>query len=74
MSKTASISAKLAPDFLRLVFHWSSKSADFGKSASAGETLLLSLVVLGLLINIDRTQSLARKHGFDITVSRWQYG
>jgi hypothetical protein len=40
----------------------------------ARETLLASLVVLGLLINIARTQNLARQQGFDITVSGWQYG
>ena len=48
---------------------------DWGDAALlARETLLASLVVLGLLINIDRTQSLARQQGFDITVSGWQYG
>jgi hypothetical protein len=38
------------------------------------ETLLASLVVLGLLINLARTKKLARQQGFDITVSGWQYG
>ena len=48
---------------------------DWGEAALlARETLLASLVVLGLLINIARTQSLARQQGFDITVSGWQYG
>ena len=48
---------------------------DWGEAALlARETLLASLVVLGLLINIARTQSLARHQGFDITVSGWQYG
>lgn len=48
---------------------------DWGEAALlARETLLTSLVVLGLLINIARTQSLARQQGFDITVSGWQYG
>ena len=48
---------------------------DWGDAALlARETLLASLVVLGLLININRTQSLARQQGFDITVSGWQYG
>ncbi len=40
----------------------------------ARETLLPALVVLRLLININRSQSLARHQGFDITVSGWQYG
>lgn len=38
------------------------------------ETLLPSLVLLGLLINIKHSLSLARHQGFDITVSGWQYG
>jgi hypothetical protein len=45
-----------------------------GAARVATETLLASLVVLGLLINITRTQSLARQQGFGITVSGWQYG
>ncbi|MEG4941581.1 hypothetical protein [Microcoleus sp. F4-D5] len=48
---------------------------DWGDAALlARETLFASLVVLGLLINIDRTQSLDPGQGFDITVSGWQYG
>jgi hypothetical protein len=48
---------------------------DWGDAARlARETLLPSLVVLGLLININRSQRLARHQGFDITVSCWQYG
>lgn len=48
---------------------------DWGKAAQlARETLLPSLVVLGLLININHSQILAHHQGFDITVSGWQYG
>lgn len=48
---------------------------DWGKAARlATETLLPSLVVLELLININRSQSLVRHQGFDITVSGWPYG
>ena len=48
---------------------------NWGEAARlARETLLPSLVVLGLLININSSQSLARNQGFDITVSGWQYG
>ncbi|MEG4805548.1 transposase [Microcoleus sp. ARI1-B5] len=48
---------------------------DWAASAQlARETLLLSRVFVGLLININRSQSLARQQGFDITVNGWQYG
>jgi hypothetical protein len=48
---------------------------NWGEAARlARETLLPSLVVLELLININRSQSLARHQGFDITVNGWQYG
>lgn len=48
---------------------------DWGEAARlASEALLPSLVILKLLININRNQSLARHQGFDITVSGWQSG
>ncbi|NJR25962.1 MAG: transposase [Richelia sp. CSU_2_1] len=48
---------------------------DWGAVAQlAAETLLPSLVVLELLINIKHRQTLVRQQGFDITVSGWQYG
>lgn len=48
---------------------------DWAEAARAArETLLSGLVVLELLININRSQSLARHQGFDIKVSGWQYG
>lgn len=48
---------------------------DWGQAARlARETLLPSLVVLGLLININYSLMLAREQGFDIAVSGWQYG
>jgi len=42
ISKTTSISAKFAPDFLRLVFNWLSRSAAPGNSATAGAEFLFS--------------------------------
>jgi len=42
--------------------------------ASRERKLLASLVVLGLLINIDYTPNLGRQQGCGITVSGWQYG
>jgi hypothetical protein len=42
--------------------------------ATRERKFLASLVVLGLLININYTPNLGRKQGFGITVSGWQYG
>ncbi|MEG5236708.1 hypothetical protein QUB77_21040 [Microcoleus sp. AT9b-C3] len=42
MSKSASISDKFAPDFLRRVFNWLSKSAGLGNWATVGTDFLFS--------------------------------
>ena len=42
ISKTTSISAKFAPDFLRRALSWLSKSAGSGNSATVGVEFLLS--------------------------------
>lgn len=48
---------------------------DWGEAARlATETLLPSLVVLRLLINVKHSRKLACNQGFDITVGGWQYG
>jgi len=46
ISKTTSISAKFAPDFLRRAFNWLSKSAGSGKSATVGAEFSNSSVLM----------------------------
>lgn len=55
---------------------WSSRSIppDWGKASQLAAEALFPQVVLGnLLLELQRTRSLARQNGLDLVVTGWQY-